>query len=348
MSVLANIWNTAWPIIVAVLSFLVMIAIHEFGHFSVAKLTGVRVNEYSIGFGPAIFKKKRGETLYALRAIPFGGFCSMEGEDEESGDPRAFCNAKAWKRLLIILAGAVFNIILGLLIVMIILSSQKVFVSTTVAEFDENTVSSQYGLKENDKIISVNGRRIYTAYDLSYQFSNVKDGTLDMTVLRDGKKTELSSVKFDTEKIEGISYIKIDFKFYGIRKAFGSFISQSFKTTLSYELTVWRSLVDLISGKYGISAVSGPVGVTAAMSSAAKAGLKRLLPILALITVNLGIFNLLPIPALDGGRALFILIEMIIGKPVPQKYESAVHTVGFVLIMAFAVFVSIKDIIALF
>ncbi len=333
---------------VAILAFLIMIAIHEFGHFLLAKLTKVRVNEYAIGFGPAIFKKQKGETLYALRLLPFGGYCSMEGEDSESDDPRAYCNAKAWKRLLIILAGAVFNLVLGLIIIMIVLAPQDMFASTTVAEFYEGSVSSEYGLQENDKILEVDGRRIFSTMDLSYAFSNVDDGKIDILVKRDGEKVQLNDVKFATEEAEGITYLQLDFKVYGIKNNFWNFIKESFKTSFSYGVMVWRSLIDLLTGKFGISAVSGPVGVTAAMSSAAKYGIMNFLPIIALITINLGIFNLLPVPALDGSRAWFIIIEMIRRKPIPAKYESVIHGVGLAAMLVFAVLISIKDIIGLF
>ena len=240
--------------------------------------------------------------------------------------------------------GATFNLVLGLIIVAVTLAPQKAFNSTVVAEFKENAVSEQSGLKVDDKIIEVEGRKIFSTYDLSYAFTNVKGGKIDMVVKRDGEKVELRDVKFDSSEENGISYLNVDFYVYGIRKTFGSYIKQTFSTAASYCAVVWRSLIDLISGKYGISAVSGPVGITAAIGSAAKQNLENLLPIMALITINLGIFNLLPIPALDGGRLLFILIEMIFRKPVPQKYEAIVHAVGFALLIGFMLLITAKDI----
>jgi len=339
-----NLWNNVWPYIVAVLLFLVLIIIHEFGHFIAAKLMGVRVNEFAVGFGPKLFSKKWGETKYAFNLIPLGGYCAMEGEDEASGDERAFCNKKPWRRFIIVVMGAVFNLILGLVIVAIILAPQKTFTSTVIAEFEENASSQSTGLAVDDRIIEVDGRRIFSTYDLSYAFTNVKDGKIDITVLRDGKEKLLKNVTFETEEEEGMSFLTVDFKVYGIKKTVGSYINQTVSTAISYCAVIWRSLIDLIGGKYGISAISGPVGVTVAISNAAKQSLQNLLPIMALITINLGIFNLLPLPALDGGRLLFILIEMIFRKPVPQKYESAVHAVGFVLLIILMLFVMAKDI----
>lgn len=344
ISAVLNVWNNIWPYLIAILLFLVLIVIHEFGHFIAAKSLGVRVNEFAVGFGPKLFSKKWGETKYALNLIPLGGYCAMEGEDEESGDDRAFCNKKPWRRFLIVVMGAVFNLLLGLIIVAIILAPSKAFTSTVIAEFDENAKSAETGLMVDDKIIEADGRKIFTTYDLSYAFTNVKDGKIDLTVERKGEEVLLKDVEFESKEYDGISYLTVDFKVYGIKKTFVSFIEQTVDTAISYCAVIWRSLIDVIGGKYGISAVSGPVGVTAAIGEAAKQSLQNVLPIMAIITINLGLFNLLPIPALDGGRLLFILIEMIARKPVPQKWESAIHTVGFVILIIFMILVAAKDI----
>lgn len=348
ISTILNILDTVWPYAVAILVFLFMIVIHEFGHFISAKLLKVRVNEFAVGFGPTIFKKQGKETLYAVRAIPFGGFCAMEGEDTSSEDKNAFCNKKPWRRFLIVIMGAVFNLVFGFILVMITLAPTKVYTTTYVDSFYDNAVSSGYGLKSGDKIIEVDGRRIFTTYDLSYNFTGISGDSLDLTVLRDGKRVELDDVKFDTQKIDGINYISVDFYVVGERRTFTSYLKQSFLTSVSYGRVVLFSLVDLITGKFGISAVSGPVGVTVAISQVAKTGIMDLLPLIALISINLGLFNLLPIPALDGSRALFILIEMIFGKPVPQKYEAVVHAVGFIILITFMLLITVKDIITLF
>ncbi|MBR3593487.1 MAG: site-2 protease family protein [Clostridia bacterium] len=327
--------------------FLALVLIHEFGHFIAAKAMGVRVNEFAIGFGPKLVKWRWGETEYKINLIPFGGYCAMEGEDEESADSRAFCNKKAWRRAIIIVAGAFFNLLLGFLIIGGTLLPQERFLTTKVGEFYPEAVSEQNGLAIGDEIVAVDGRKVFSTVDLSYMFTGVDDGALDITVIRDGKKVTLENVKFVTEEIDGIDYVTIDFKVYGQKKTVGSFISQTFKTGLSYGRVVWFSLIDLLTGKYGISAVSGPVGVTAAIGSAAKQSLANLWPIMALITINLGIFNLLPIPALDGGRLLFIILEMIFRKKIPEKYESWIHAAGFALLILVMVLITAKDIIAL-
>ena len=331
----------------AILLFLILIIIHEFGHFISAKLLGVRVNEFAVGFGPKIFSRQGKETKYSFNLIPLGGYCAMEGEDETSSDEKAFCNKAPWRRFLIVVMGAVFNLLLGLIIVAIILAPSEAFYTTTIGRFEENAVSVNSGLQIDDTIIAVDGRRIIAINDLSYAFTNVKDSKIDITVKRDGKKVELKDVEFASEKVQGMDVLTIDFAVYGQKKTVGSYITNTVKTAASYSVVIWRSLVDLLSGKYGISQVSGPVGVTVALADMAKQNLASLLPMMAFISINLGIFNLLPIPALDGGRLMFILYEMIFRKPVPQKFESLVHTVGFVLLFGFMILIVAKDILGL-
>ena len=342
-----NVLNNVWPYAVAILVFIILIVIHEFGHFIAAKLLGVRVNEFAIGMGPKLIKWGKGETRYSINAFPIGGYCAMEGEDVASGDSRAFCNKRPWRRFLIVVMGAVFNLILGLILIAITLVPEKRFTTTVVDSFYENAVSVRYGLQEGDKIIAVDNRRIFTTYDLGYAFSNVEDGTIDITVKRDGQKVLLNDVAFKSEEIDGVNYLTVDFYVKGREKTFISFIDHTCDTAVSNCAVVYRSLFDLISGKYGISAVSGPVGVTAAIGNVAKQNLGALIQIMALITINLGLFNLLPLPALDGGRLLFILLEMIFRKPVPQKFEAVVHTVGMVLLLSLIVVITFKDILML-
>lgn len=344
ISAVISFFNTVWPYLIAVLMFLVLIIIHEFGHFITAKMFKIKVNEFAVGFGPKLFKIQGKETLYRFNLIPFGGYCAMEGEDEESKDDRAFCNAKAYKRFIVVAAGAIFNLILGLIIVCIIVCSGNLVGTTVVAQFDESALSNQTGLMAGDEIIEIDGRRVYTTQDVAYAFTAVEDGSLDLVVKRNGIKTKLDGVTFATQTEDDITYISLDFKFLGEKKNFVNVIQSTFKTTFSYCRVVWFSLIDLITGRFGISAVSGPVGVTATIGQAAKMGLINLLPIMALITVNLGIFNLLPVPALDGGRLIFILLEMVLRRPVAKKYEGIIHTVGLILLLGIMLLITFKDI----
>lgn len=371
----SGVWNSAWPIIVAILLFLVMIVIHELGHFVAAKLLGVKVNEFSVGFGPAIFKKQGKETLYALRLVPFGGFCAMEGEDETSADSRAFCNKAPWRRFIIVAAGAIFNIIFGLILVAFLVIPQKSFESTAVASFGENYVSgSEGGLQVGDEILEINGRNVNTMFEINYNFTNIGGETQEMPVLTDGGKVLtdeegkpvmintlgvdvlverngeeilLEKVPFACENTDGMNYLLWDFDLQTVEKNFFTVLAEIFKTTLSYAKIVIWSLIDLLSGKFGLSAMGGPVAVTDQLGQAAQKGLSTLLPILCLITVNLGIFNLLPIPALDGGRLVFITAEMIFRRPVAKKYEPYVHAAGLILLLGLIGVVTINDIIRL-
>jgi regulator of sigma E protease len=227
ISAVLSVLNSIWPYALAVILFISLIAIHEFGHFIAAKLLGVRVNEFAIGFGPKLFSKKIGETEYSVKLVPFGGYCAMEGEDEESGDSRAFCNKKAWRRFIIVAMGAIFNLIFGLILVAIILTTSDHLLTTRIAEFNEGAVSCDSGLMVDDKIVEVNGRKIYTTYDLSYAFTNVKDGKLDVVVEREGKDVAINDVEFKTEKFDNISYVSVDFKVYGLQKTIGNVISET-------------------------------------------------------------------------------------------------------------------------
>lgn len=346
---ISEIWSMVWPVLVAVISFLFLILIHELGHFIAAKAVGVRVNEFAIGFGPKILKFQGKSTLYSVRLLPLGGFCAMEGEDEDSDDPNAFNHKKPWQRFIITAAGATVNLLFGFVLILLLLAPADRYAGTTVADFKEDAISCNYGLQAGDTILSVNGRSIATTNDLSYTFTNIDaDGKIDMTVRRDGEKVKLKDVRFQTQVVDDMTMITVDFYVQPIEKTVFSYITQALKTTFSYAKLVWWSLVDLVTGKYGISAVSGPVGITVVLADTVKRSFRDLAGLLALLTVNLGLFNLFPLPALDGGRLLFLLIEMLRRKPVPQKYEGLVHGIGLAILLAISGLILIKDIISLF
>jgi regulator of sigma E protease len=272
----------------------------------------------------------------------------MEGEDEESNDPRAFGNKKPWRRFIIVAAGATFNLILGFVIAVLMTIPQERYATTTIGKFEDGAVSCNYGLQVNDEIVAANGRKIYCFSDLSYMLASAKDGKLDFTVLRDGKKVELKNVTFNLEPLDdGNNYISLDFRVYGEEKTFTNTLKYAAKTTVSYGRIVYMSLYDMITGKFKINQMSGPVGITAAVSQATRQSVWNILYYACIITVNLGIMNLLPLPALDGGRLLFILIEMIRRKPIPAKYEGLVHTIGFVILFGLIILITFNDILNL-
>ena len=334
-----------WTILIAILIFSVIILIHEMGHYLAARAFGVRILEFSIGMGPAIFQKTKNNVDYSVRAIPIGGYLKMDGDDEESSDPAAFCNQKVWKRLVIISAGALMNLLLGLLVAALMVSSRGYVGTTQVVRFEEGAVSSQ-ALQVGDRIYSVNGSRTRIDNDIVYALVRDDDGLVDMVVLREGQKVSLQ-VPFNTSVVDGERLITLDFKVLAQGQSFLNTIQYSFGWTVSVVRQVWLSLFDLITGRYGLSQLTGPVGTAQAIGQASTYGLPSLLMMTGFITVNLGIFNLLPLPALDGGRLLFLLIELIRHKPVPAKYEGYVHAVGLALLMALMVTVTYQDIVRL-
>lgn len=450
-----QVLTTIALIVIGILFFMLIIFSHEFGHFITAKLSGVKVNEFAIGMGPRLFGFKKGETEYSFRLFPIGGYCAMEGEDEDSDEPRAFNNAKVWKRMIIIIAGAVMNIILGFILMFAYTVQADSYASTTVTQFAPNSYSANSGLQTGDTIVDVNGYSIWNMRDLQfglatlkctevdgktlavykedctnqaynvyselaidnkvdgeeaqeffdllckgsekinaaqskqdakklldelciemYEQFDVKNYTLptiveedtrkryqtDLKVIRDGEEIVLEDVQFFTyyasEEDEKADKPSISFDFYvePIEKNISTVLSQTFSETCSMAKTVWTSLVWLVQGKFSFTDLSGPVGIATAVTQVASQGLEssfgaavnNILFVMILITVNLGIVNMLPFPALDGGRFLFLLIEWIFRKPIPRKVEGYVNAAGLALLMIFMIAISCKDLWQLF
>lgn len=342
-------------VIIGILIFELIIFLHEFGHFMTAKKFGVRVKEFALGMGPKILKFQKGETLYSLRLFPIGGFCSMEGEDEESEDERSFGKKAVWKRMIIVVAGAVMNILLGFVMMMIVLMPEKYFASTKIAVFSENAPSAQ-ALQVGDEIQSINGYGINTSMDMNFAFATAKSNEMSFKVKRNGETIHLDHVKFGTTNRDGKDIIQLDFKVEAIENNFGNLLGQTFMQSYSTVKMVWASLIGLLTGQFGLNEVAGPVGMTSAISQATAAGLEKsfwdglsnLMFVMMIITFNLGVVNLLPIPALDGGRLVFLIIEAIRRKPVKPEHEGWVHFIGMIVLLLFMVLISINDIIRLF
>lgn len=344
---ITSIWNTVYPILIAILFFELIIVVHEAGHFIAARLMKIKVNEFSIGMGPKLFQFKRKNTKYTLRLILFGGYCSMEGENSESDDENAFAKKKVWQRVFVVVAGAIMNLILGFIIVLIIVCSQNLVGTTQIAKFEENAPSMQSGLQIGDEIKSIDGLKVYTTNDVSTGFSRSEDDTVDMVVLRDGKEEKLS-VTFGTEEYEGKNYIMMDFWLLGKERTFTGVISQTVKETVSYARMVFLSVHDLLVGKYGVSDMSGPVGAVSVVSDAVKTSAISMLRIMALLTINVGLFNLFPIPALDGWRLFVLIGEGLTKKKLPQKAEYLINAIGLVLLLGLMCLVTFSDITKLF
>ena len=417
---LAAIWSKVWPFLVAILFFGLIIFIHEFGHFIFAKAFGVKVNEFALGMGPTLLKKQGKETLYALHLFPIGGYCAMEGEDESSEDARAFCNKKLWQRIIIVAAGATFNIILGILICTCLVGTEKYVGTPEILQFHESAVSNtEGGLQAGDRILKIDGKHVFSDEDISFLMLRNNTGVYDMTVRRGEETVHLPNVHFavrtggnfsydktnvisdlsakmkraglkngdvilkvngetvtdnvslskaiqkdddhvidytvrrgeetlTVEKVKMATVTMFDFILLGKEKNVGNVLGGGVKYALSMSRMVYLSLFDLLRGHYGLNELAGPIGTVSviadmAQESVKSADLTGLFSIMALITINIGLFNLLPIPALDGGRLFFMLIELVARRPVPAKYENWIHAAGMVLLLIFMAVVSASD-----
>ena len=347
------------PIVLAILAFCLMIIIHEMGHFFAAKACGMKVSEFSLGMGPRLLKIQGKETLYTIKLLPLGGSVQL-GEDEESDDPRSFRNKPVWQRMIVLAAGPVMNLVLGVLICAVVIIVSGIVITPEIAKFSENSVSSQY-LQAGDEIVSINGHSIWSSMDISYALQNkaMKAGDdekfiqYNFVVNRNGETVTLENVPFATKKTENGNSIDLDFIVRAYKLDFGNVFVYSFREAAFYGRLVWLSLIDLISGTYGLNDLSGPVGTVSAISQTAtsgatfKANAVNFLSMIAFITVNLGLMNLLPIPALDGSRIIFLIIELIRRKPMKPEHEGIVHFVGFAALMLLMLVITFNDIVKL-
>ena len=355
------------PILTVILSLLVfefLIFIHEFGHYITARIFGVTITEFSLGFGPELvsYQSKKTGIKYKLSILPLGGFVAMAGEDEESDDPNAFNKKPAWQRFIITAAGATVNILAGFLAMIIIVSFINIGNTTYGAPMEEDILinelgfenvnaanrSSSFGLQYGDEIIAVNGKKVRIYDELSYQIMRYGNEPVDLTILRGGEKIVIVDVTFPTTEQQGQTIGIIDFKITGFKEknVFTVFSLSARKAALVMRMC-WESIIDLITGRYTFEAVSGPVGISSAIGDAASAGVLSLLNITVLISMNLGFMNLVPFPALDGGRLITILIEMVTRKKIPAKIEGMINAIGLAILFTFMIIVLFKDTISL-
>lgn len=347
-------------LLIAILIFGLIIGIHEFGHFIVAKLNHIQVNEFAIGMGPKLLHFRKGETTYSLRLFPIGGFCSMEGEDQSSENPNAFEKKAVWRRMLVVLAGAFMNLVLGFVLIAVLLCTSTKIPSTVIARFAETTNSAgetvtaaeseRSGLQVGDKIIAIDGSHILSATDLIYKLQTTETDSYDVTVKRDGARVVVENVKFHNDNTDGL----LDFAVEGKSKNPVNVVTYAAKDTAATAKLIWMSLVELVSGKYSLQDLSGPVGTVSVIEQAASSGknlLERVQSVMNLtifITVNVGVFNLLPIPGLDGSRFVFLLVEAIRRKPVPKNREAMVHLIGMAALFLLMILVTVQDITRFF
>ena len=336
-------------IILAILAFGMLVIVHEFGHFITAKRGGVQVNEFWIGMGPTLLKKEHNGTLYCLKLLPFGGACVMEGEDEDSESEHAFGKASLPRRMLIVAAGALMNFLVGFLIVLAVIQPNGPnggYIVSTIDSVDPaSTAAAAGGLQAGDEILEVDGYNILMRSDFEIALARGADTTYEVVVRRDGEKITLPAVTLEPT-IEGEDGRKmIGLTFAEQPDSIGMHINMAVRTSVNYARMVWASLGMLVTGQVGVDQLSGPVGVAEVMATTASYSIAAFLQLVAFISINLGVMNLLPLPARDGGRLVFLILEGIRRKPVPAKYEGYIHAAGLMLLLALMVYVTGQDIL---
>lgn len=355
-------------VIFAIFLFSVLIFVHELGHFTAAKLSGVQVNEFSMFMGPAIWKKQVGETLYAIRCIPIGGYCAMEGEDGGSDNPRSFDKAAWWKRLIILAAGAAMNFLIGVVLMVIVvlmvsvcLPGRQTAVPVIAGFEDYATVNGENGLQAGDRIVEVDGEKLYSYSDFSMILSLNPGDVHDITVRRNGEKVVLKDFLLEKHEVtleNGSTGLRYGINFTLSTPNFWEKLGMAWNQSLDTVRMVRLSLQMLLGGKVGIKDMSGPVGIVSEMSKVAAASDSKVTALLNMlyfggfIAINLAVMNLLPIPALDGGRIVCLLItvvvEAITKKKINPKYEGYLHGAGMILLLALMAIIMFKDVIFLF
>lgn len=349
-------------IVLVILLFGLMIFLHELGHFIVAKLSGVKVEQFTIGFGPAIFKKQIGETLYAIRLLPVGGAVMMKGESGEEAilvgetpdenpvdDSDSFNNASKLKRFFICIAGSMMNLISGILIMLILFAPVEAVYSATITDLaDDFNFEGIEGFQVGDKITKVNGFNVYIYSDLITALTLGEGKPFDFTVIRDGEKIKLSDVNLEKNVIDEKTGKKIYGFSFGVEELnFGGRVGYAFKNAASFIQSAYKSLGMLVTGQVKSDQMMGTVGIAGEMNERAKQSSEELWYFVAFISINLAVVNMLPIPALDGGKVLFIFIELIAGRKINPKYENYISIVGLVLILGLFLYVTFNDVVRL-
>ncbi len=348
-------------VIFFILIFGVVVIAHEFGHFLLAKVNGIHVVEFSVGMGPTIASFHKGDTKYSLKLLPIGGACMFEGEDgvqqkEGEEQPGAFYSANVWARIACVLAGPIFNLILGFLIALIIVSVPNINIALPiVAEVTEDGAAIEAGFQSGDRIVSIDGEKIYLFDELSL-IMKLHDGkTMDVVLDRNGEKIETTLTPVYNSEADTY-YMGITTNSYIENKGLSMFKYAWYEVRYCVKAT-YKSLGMLVQGKVNRQDVAGPVGIAVNVVGAAYENTKQygwqtvllnMLNITLLLSINLGILNLLPIPALDGGRLFFMLVEVVRGKPIPPEKEGIIHFAGFVFFMVLMVLVFFNDLVNIF
>ncbi|WP_324824189.1 RIP metalloprotease RseP [Sinanaerobacter sp. ZZT-01] len=325
-------------IIYAILIFCFLIFVHELGHFLCAKAVGVRVNEFSLGMGPLLFQRKKGDTEYSLRALPIGGYVKMEGEDEDSNDPNAFNNKPFWAKALVLVAGSFMNLLTTVII--IALMAGIIGMQTNIIDdVSEGSPADQAGIMSGDTIIGINNQEVKEWGDILSLISESTGETLALTVDRNGEKINLTSGVLENEsgrRMIGVTSL--------IKKSPGMAIKTGFTTTGDIAKQMVDYLGQLFTGKGSMNDLVGPVGIVSIINDQAKLGIIYIVNFTALISLNLAIVNMLPFPALDGGRLVFLVVRLITGKAVSDELEAKIHFAGMLVLFALMFYIVVHDV----
>jgi regulator of sigma E protease len=332
-------------IVYAIIIFLLLIFVHETGHFLTAKAAGIRVNEFALGMGPKVFSFQRGETKYSLRWIPIGGYCAMEGEDEESADPKAFGNKPARVRAIVLFAGALMNIVLA-----IVLLSVVIFVGGEPSRYldtvTETSPAYADGLRPGDELVSINGMAVSNWTDITEILPGLAadsaEDPVQLVIQRDGREQSIATHFYRDEA--GNPKIGITPAFVRSVPFFFKSFGYGAKATVNMGRMMYEVLGDLVTGQAGMDQLTGPVGIVKTVGESARYGFWYIIQLTALISLNLGIVNLLPFPALDGGRLIFLLIRKITGKAITDKIEGRVHLAGILVLFGFMALITVQDV----
>lgn len=326
-------------IIYAILMFCILVLVHEGGHFIAAKSVGIKVNEFAIGMGPVLLKKVKGETQYSLRLFPIGGFCAMEGEDDDSDDERSFGKKPVWAKALVIVAGAFMNLVLAI----VILACSIYYLgmpTTAIGEFSQVSPARDAGLKIGDKIVAIEQYKINEWTDITKAISGQKDDSVTITVERDNKDLNYT-MNLATEESTGRKIVGIT---PAVSRSVGGAIVTGCKATWNMTVSMVDVIGELVTGKVSPKELTGPIGITVAVSDSVKYGFIYVANLAALISLNLAIVNMLPFPALDGGRLVFLIIRKITGRAITDEIEGRVHFIGIMLLFGLMIYVTWQDI----
>lgn len=327
-------------IIYAIIIFCLLIFVHELGHFIAAKLCGVKVNAFAIGMGPAFWKRQKGETEYSLRIFPIGGFCAMEGEDEESEDARAFNKKPAWQRAIVLAAGSFMNLLTAI-VLMIIIAFWQGEATNTIETVIDGSPAFEAGIEAGDEVLFIDETKIEEWSDLQSAVGENQGEPIQVTVLRDGQELEFSAVP-EYDEQAGRSKIGIAPE---MKRNPVTAVGRGVQSTWDMTVMMYDIIVKLFTGDVSAKELSGPVGIVYVVNDSAKAGIIYVVYLAALLSLNLAVMNLLPFPALDGGRLLFLLIRKVTGKRVTDEMEGKIHFVGIMLLFALMIYVTWNDIV---